>query len=127
MTVKAVLDTSAIMAYARGALAVGELVSIVADDGEEVAVPVAALVEAYSLAKTEDVPILSLLSSNAPTIDVLALEVEDAPEIGALARLSSFGMAHAVITATTLNAFIVTADGALVRRLVADEWLVIDI
>jgi hypothetical protein len=127
VTVKAVLDTSAIMAYARGALAVGELVSIVADEGEEVALPVAALVEAYSLAKIEDAPMLSLLSSNAPTIDVLPLEVEDAPEIGALARLSSFGVAQAVITATALNAFIVTADGALVRRLVADEWLIIDI
>ncbi len=72
-------------------------------------------------------PTGELLTANVPTVVVLALDPADVPDVGGLARLSSLGVGHAAVAGTSLEAFIVTAEGASMRRLIADDWLVIDI
>jgi hypothetical protein len=66
VSIRLVLDASAILFYARGSEAVGEIVAMITEDGDEVGVPAAALAEAYSRAKGSDGDMVRLLVSGLP-------------------------------------------------------------
>lgn len=76
-----VLDTSAIVAYTRGSMAVGELIGEVAAEGGVVAVPFLCLSQAA--VQAEDSALLTVLATH-PTTEVLADEAEEWPAHAAL-------------------------------------------
>jgi hypothetical protein len=60
-------------------------------------------------------------------VTVLPLNHENAAEVGAVARQASIGTAHAVTVTASLGAYIATADGQTIRRILTDDWPVIDL
>src|SRR2546423_15283508 len=116
------------MAYSQGAVAVavGELAGIVADDGDQLGLPIAALAEAYGRAKPGEEQLIAVLAAGVAAVQILSLDPADARQVGVLSRLGTLGMAHAAVATMANDAYVVTAEGELMRRLIAD-WLVIDI
>ena len=129
MSPQVVLDTSAVAAYAHGSLAVGELIMMVADEGDEIGVPMTCVAEVYAAVEVDGVEaaMLDHLTVAVPGIVVLPLDLPDAAEIGRYARSSSLGVGHAIVTAINTGCYLATADGKTVRRLVDDDRNVIDI
>ncbi len=127
MRITVVLDTSAVVAYARGSVAVGELLMMVGEDGDQVGVPVTCLAEAYSVTKVDDRAALRYLSAGLPAVTVLPLELSDAQRVGGLARQSSIGCGHAVATTVRTNAYIATFEGDTIRNLAGPGSPVIDL
>ncbi|HKN56382.1 MAG TPA: hypothetical protein VJX66_28080 [Amycolatopsis sp.] len=127
MSPQIVLDTSAVAAYSRGSVAVGELIMIAADEGETIGVPVTCVAEAHALAKGVEAAMLHHLASAAPGVTVLPLLLSDAANVGLLSRRSSLGVGHAIATAKAAGCYLATADGATIRRLVDDDRFVIDL
>ncbi|WP_326559679.1 hypothetical protein [Micromonospora sp. NBC_01796] len=62
--IRLVLDTSAILAYARTSIAVGETIAEVVDEGGRFAIPAVCLAEASRLADDDQTPRLLLLSQH---------------------------------------------------------------
>jgi hypothetical protein len=111
MSAALVLDSTATLAYARGSLAVGELLSIVAEDGDTTIVPAACVVEAAALAEGAEVDMLRLLV-NLPNVDVVPLQPELALGMGLLVRKGGgVGLAHAATEALAHDAQLATRSG----------------
>jgi hypothetical protein len=127
VSVRVVLDSSAVVAYGRGSLAVGELIAIVAEEQGTVAVPITCLAEAYGAVKGVEAAVLEYLAVGLAAVTVLPLELHDAAAVGIMSRQASLGVAHAVAASARGNAYLATVDGALVRRLVDDDRLIIDL
>jgi hypothetical protein len=127
VSARIVLDTSAILAYGRAGVHVGELIMMVSEEAGAVGVPVACLVEAYAEAKPLETTTIDYLATGLAAVSVLPLDPADARRIGEMSRHASVGMAHAITAATRERSFIVTADGATVRSLVDDDSLIIDL
>ncbi len=123
MTAGAVLDPSAMVAYAGGSTAVGELLTMVAEEDRTVALPAAALAEAFSLVADADHLMLRLLCGHYGTI-VAPLGQEDAEPVGVLAKAASVGVAHAVVLARDSQAYLVTAQLKAVAGLIDDELVI---
>ena len=70
MSPQIVLDTSAVAAYSRGSVAVGELIMVAADEGETIGVPVTCVAEAHALAKGVEAAMLHHLASGGDTRDL---------------------------------------------------------
>jgi len=85
VAIRIVLDTSAVMAYAKGSENVGEVLIEVTDEGGAFAVPVVCLLEGSKSAPEANV---RLLTSN-PACRVLPLLSEDWPRLLAGVRLLS--------------------------------------
>ncbi|OLB81468.1 MAG: hypothetical protein AUI14_03260 [Actinobacteria bacterium 13_2_20CM_2_71_6] len=65
MSIRAVLDTSAILAYAGGSIAVGELIGEFTDEGAQFGLPVLCLVEAATDASPQTLAMLNLLTHHS--------------------------------------------------------------
>ncbi len=126
MTVKVVLDPSAILAYARGSEAVGEIIMMVTDESDQVAVPAAALAEAHGVVKGAESAMLRLLAGSSG-VTVVPLDGDSAEEVGRYARQTSLGMGQAIALMTAFHEYLLTAQGAAVRRVVDDDALIIDL
>jgi predicted nucleic acid-binding protein len=126
MTVDAVLDTSALVGYARGSVAVGELIMLVAEEDGQVGVPVACLAEAYGVAKGVEAALLEYLSTALPVVAVLPMELSDARRVGEMSRRAGLGLAHAAVAASRASAYLATEDAAAARRIL-DESVIIDL
>jgi hypothetical protein len=127
VTLQVVLDTSAVAAYAHGSVAVGELLMMVAEEGGQTGVPVTCVAEAYAEVDEVSAAMLAHLTAAAPGVVVLPMELKDAAPVGLTSRLSSLGVAHAVVAAKGAGVYIATADGKTVRRLIRDDRMVIDV
>lgn len=126
MTVTAVLDTSALLAYTKGSLAVGELLAIITDDGDTVLVPAACLAEAYRRLDGES-SLLSLLSG-IPCVAHAPLRPEQAAEVGAVAaKGGSVHSGHAIVETVAADAQLVTNEAARMRGLLPRGWPVIEV
>lgn len=127
MSVTIVLDTSAILAYTKGSIAVGELLSIVADDGDTVLIPAACLAEAFRRSTESTNPLLRVLSG-VPCVELAPLEADQAAETGACVRGSAgIDIGHAVVEAVARNAQLATQNGVLTGRLLPPDWPIIEI
>ncbi len=73
MRYRAVLDASAMAAYAAGSEHVGEVLREIADEGATAALPVAALIEARAAVADTVAPMLTILAGLPYTV-VLPLE-----------------------------------------------------
>ena len=97
MRFRAVLDKSAIAAYAAGSEHVGEVLREIADEGVEVGLPVAALIEARIASRDADAAQLGLLAA-LPYTTVLPLDADGWPRTAAATQLlGSLGRACAAL------------------------------
>jgi hypothetical protein len=127
MSVTVVFDTSAVLAYVKGSIAVGELLSIIADDGDTVLVPTACLAAACRQVPHEDEAMLAILAG-APCVASGPLTADQAIEVGAVTRRSSaIDLGHAAVEAVGHNAQLATQDVAAMSRLLPDDWPVIEL
>jgi hypothetical protein len=74
VSIRAVLDTSAIRAYTAGSIAVGELIGEFSDEGAQFGLPVLCLIEAATAASPQALSMLNLLThhSDAELLDLSA-------------------------------------------------------
>jgi hypothetical protein len=122
-----VLDTGALMAYAHGVEAVGEILVEVADAEGTVAVPLICLVEAYSLLHPDEHELLRMLRRNPAVLTVgPAVDLDtgdDCPSIGGMARHTGrLGAGHAAYVALVNAAGVVTSRPDQIRTVLGDGW-----
>jgi predicted nucleic acid-binding protein len=122
-----VLDTSFIVAYSNGSLAAGELLGIITEDGDTAVLPAAALAEAHSTAKSDVLPMLRLLVSTVGCVVVAPLTADADENVGAHAKIVSWGDAHTVQLAREHDVNIATADRRRIEPAFPDGWDYIDI
>ncbi|MFS8480207.1 MAG: hypothetical protein FWJ93_14850 [Micromonosporaceae bacterium] len=127
MTVTLVLDTSAVLAYAKGSIAVGELLSIITDDGDTVLIPATCLAEAHRrLADGED-RVLTILST-IPCVELSPLLPEQSAKVGRAARNGGgVDAAHAALEAVAREAQVATHDVVAMSRLLPPDWPIIEV
>jgi hypothetical protein len=125
VTIALVLDSSAMVAYARGNVAVGELLILADEEDSRVGLPGVALAQAFASTLDADHNMLRILIGNAGTV-VLPLDDEVAERVGRFAHRTDLWTAHAVISATDAWANLVTAEPGKVAGL-ADEGMIIEI
>jgi hypothetical protein len=126
VTVTTVLDTSTLLAYTKGSLAVGELLSIITDDGDTALIPAACLAEAYRQMDGEN-SLLSLLSG-IPCVAHAPLTPEQAAEVGAIsAKGGGVDSGHAIVETLAADAQLVTTEAAKMRGLLPRGWPVLEV
>lgn len=121
MTVRVVLDASALVAYSRlEGLAVGELLTTVAEEaGSIVGVPAACYLTAYAgLAEAERVHLRRLVTSIEGVTAILPLYGADTVEVADLdvRSVEAVGMGHAIVETRRHGALLATYAGAQARR-----------
>jgi hypothetical protein len=127
VTVRVVLDTSALLAYSRlTSMAVGELISIVEEEGEAalVGVPAASFLAAHRVLDSDDrVRLVDLATMSDGVAVILPLLDTDAVEIAELEAIESDadGIGHAIVEAGRLSATLATYRGDAARRWLADD------
>jgi hypothetical protein len=122
MTIKAVLDRSALRSYAAGHVHVGELMNEIVDEEGHLAVPTAALAEAYaeSIGDASAEALLDLLVA-LPGITVLNLDGSNAMPVGEIASFADGNLprSHAVWAAQKYTAYYLTTEPDTVTDLLA--------
>jgi hypothetical protein len=130
VTVRIVLDTSALLAYSRlSTVAVGELISIVEeeDDVSLVGVPAASFLAAHRVLDPDDRERLVDLATMSDGVTViLPLLGADAVEVAELEAAASGhdgddGIGHAIVAADRLSATLATYRGGTARRWLDDD------
>lgn len=104
--IKAVLDASAITAYSRGSINVGEVISEVASEGGLVGLPVLALVEAAGMGA--DRGLLDLLTEHPSTV-VLPVEEDWLALVAMHDLVARLDAASAALAAYDEGAYLLTA------------------
>ena len=124
-----VLDTSAVLAYADGQVAVGELLTMVAEEGRLAAVPASCLVAARA-AVTDDFGVQQLgRLTSASAVAVLPLMPNEALEVGRLARAASgdAGAGHATHVAFAHEAHYATTQPRTAAGFLPAHWSILDL
>jgi hypothetical protein len=113
--IRAVLETSAVLSYARGHVHVGELLVDIADEGAHMGLPAVALLDAHTrlLSDAQSRARLGVLAA-LPGIAVLALGADEASEVAATVPGAGHDLAraHAVWAALVHGAYYVTCEAA---------------
>ncbi|WBB78158.1 hypothetical protein O7606_18165 [Micromonospora sp. WMMD882] len=124
-----VLDATALTAYTRGQVAVGELMAEVADEGSQIAVPAACLSAAYAAGRGElDTAMLALLMASA-AVRVVPLGPAAARQAGVLARSvdGDIAVGHAAVVALTHGAHYATTSPKAAATVLPAEWSILDL
>lgn len=122
--IRAVLDSSAILSYARGHVHVGELLVDIADEGAYVALPTVALLDAYAQVVSDRAASARLgVLATLPGVVVLPLTAAGAAEVAATVHLvkADLSRAHAVWSALEHDAYYLTTEPHLVPAVIAPE------
>jgi hypothetical protein len=117
VNIHVVLDTSALIAYARlDTLAVGEMIKEVGDSGGTIGVPAPAFATAYAAVDpAARKHLLRLLETDAYTL-VLPMLADDLADVAELTTRLPLPLAHAVSQARQWNASLATFEPALVAH-----------
>jgi hypothetical protein len=107
MSASVVLDASAIRAFARGSLAVGEMLMILGEEGNIAAVPAVALAAAFGEPERRA---MNRYLIEHPRTEIVALDGRDVEQVGRLTGLPSLGHAHAAVTARRFAAVLMTEE-----------------
>lgn len=123
-----VLDTSAMLAYARGSRVVGEELALAADDSLDVLLPALCLAEAYRQINDDGWHYLDVLAT-LPNVVVAPVEHGHCAVMGGWARVvGGMDLAQAAIeTAANPIVPLVTAHRELLTRILPKEWPIIDL
>jgi hypothetical protein len=126
VSVRVVLDPSALLAYARlDGVAVGELIAMVEEDGDAalVGVPVACFLPAHAALDTDErARLVDLVTKTDGVTAVLPLLGSDAVGVAELAdQLPARGGAHAVVEARRRGVLLATYQGDAARRVLPDD------
>ncbi|MEV0732397.1 hypothetical protein [Polymorphospora sp. NPDC050346] len=128
--VAVVLDPSAVAAYARNQVAVGELLTLVADEGRVVGVPATCLAAAYTRAAGDlEIALLALLEAT-PVVRLLPLDKASTRAAGLTAGRVADGdiaLGHAVTAAYEHGAHYATTDPATAAKVLVAGWSVLDL
>jgi hypothetical protein len=130
-----VLDTSALLGYADGNVAVGELIAEVADEDRRVAVPAACFAQARAAVDDDVAAAHLLLLTSAPTISIEPLGLgwpntaESIWRIGEIARESDrdIGVGHAIYVAIDRRAHLATMQPNVFAALLPADWSILDL
>ncbi|MET8305712.1 hypothetical protein [Micromonospora sp. NPDC005173] len=127
--IAAVLDASALTAYAEGNVSVGELMAEVADEGRQVAVPAACLAAAYAGTADEVGAALLALLMTAPVVRLLPLDADDVRATGTLARVidGDISLGHAARAALTYRAHYATAQPKEAAKVLPATWSILEL
>jgi hypothetical protein len=113
VSIRAVLDTSAILAYAGGSIAVGELIGEFSDEGARFGLPVLCLVEAATDANPQILAMLNLLTHHSHA-EILPLRPDQWQRIATAATF--YGTTSRACTALPVidedAGYVMTADPA---------------
>ncbi len=127
--VAAVLDTSAVLAYAGGQVAVGELISMVEEEGRLCAVPASCLA-AVRAAVADDFAVKQLgRLTGIASVAILPLMSDEALEVGSHGRRANSGAdtGHAVHLALRHRAYYATADAKAAAHFLPESWEIFDV
>ncbi|SRR6266545_1346237 len=120
--VRAVLDCSAMLSYARGHVHIGELLIEIADEDAFVGLPALALLDAYTqVGSTEPARGRLGMLAALPVVMVLPLGSHEAAEVAPTVPLVKGDMprAHAIWAALEEDAYYVTVEPHLIPRTMA--------
>jgi len=134
--VAVVLAASALRQYARGpveGLAVAELISEVRDEGRQVAISAVSLAQAIAVQGPDrgsfGLALLEWFTSDGSDFLVVEMALEQVLPVGNIAR--DFGievaLAHEVLLATRFNAQFATTEPDVARRVLGDDWPILDV
>jgi hypothetical protein len=127
-----VLDSGAVMAFAHGVDAVGQVLVDVADVGGTVAIPLVCVIEAYSLLHYDEHELVRALRRN-PVVQTVVPMVDldggdDCPVIGSMARTAGrLGAGHAAYTALVRASGVVTSRPDQIRSVLGEEWAIVEV
>jgi hypothetical protein len=108
--IRVILDTSAVLAYASGSIAVGEVMAEVTDDLASFAVPLPCLIEAARQVDNDYLPGVHLLEAHRYGV-IVPDRVDRWRTIAGLARvLGRVDLASALIAAQDHAAYVLTAE-----------------
>jgi hypothetical protein len=133
--VAVVLDTSALLAYADGLLAVGELTAEISDERRHVGIPAACLAQARAAVPDEFGAAQLVLLTTSSTIVVLPLGADGIGRADPLWRVGDFArvaggdlaLGHAVHAALTHGAYYATTEPARASAVLPAGWGVLDL
>jgi hypothetical protein len=130
-----VLDTSALLAYVDGHVAVGELIAEVADEDRRVAVPAVCLAQARAAVDDDFAAAHLLLLTSAPTVAVEPLGLarnataESIWRVGEIGRDADrdIGAGHAAYVAIDHRAHLATMRPDTFAALMPVDWSILDL
>ncbi|MEV0428498.1 hypothetical protein [Micromonospora sp. NPDC050495] len=127
-----VLDTGALLAYVHGVPAVGEALVEVADTEGTAALPLACLLEAYSLLEPDEHELLRMLRRNPAVRTVLPMldldNDDEVPTIGSMARHTGrLGAGHAAWVALVNQAGVITSRPDQIRVVLGEGWEILEV
>jgi hypothetical protein len=124
VSVRLILDTTALLAYAAAdprAVEVGELIASVEENGDTCGVPALCLIEAYrqtSLGRRE--MLLELTGDDGPAL-ILPVLSTDVVHMGDLIAALAYDQAHAATAAVKHDALLATYESGQYRRAIDIE------
>jgi hypothetical protein len=122
-----VLDTAALLAYAREDMRVGRLVAELSDDGATVVIPAACLASAYRDVDADGANLLDLIGGLAHA-QVAPLTHEHCAMAGGWARVLGLDTAQAAVEAASIPVTPLMTDRRdLVSRFLPKDWPIIDV
>jgi hypothetical protein len=116
-----VLDASAVGAFARGSIAVGELLMILGEDASVAVLPAVAMAQAFD---DPDHIAMNRYILGHPRTEVVALDGSQVEDVGLLTELPSLGHAHAAVTARRLATYLITAEPDAFAGVVDKEMII---
>lgn len=126
--VRAVLDRSALLSYARGHIHVGEAISEIADEsGARVGIPSVALLEAHLvIAADKDSRGLLRHLAALPVTTLLTVDEQTASDVADVAVLTrgDLGQAHAAWVTVALNAWCLSATPDQIPSIVQRDVII---
>jgi hypothetical protein len=130
-----VLDTSALMGFVTGHVAVGELIAEVADEDRRIAVPAVCFAQARAAVNDDIAAAHLLLLTSAPTILIEPLgsawpsTAESIWRVGEIARDTDrdIGVGHAVYVAIDHRAHLATMHPGVFAALLPADWSILDL
>jgi hypothetical protein len=118
-----ILDASAMVEYARGSDALGELLILAREDARFVGLPAAALAQAFTDADDKDHDMLRLLAAGRGAL-VMPLGEAEVDQVGMLSRQTTVGTAHAVSATVDSGAYLVTNQAKMVEGLLDGRMII---
>jgi hypothetical protein len=133
--IAAVFDTSALLAFVTGHVAVGELIAEIADERRQVAIPASCLAAARAAIDDELAAAHLLLLTTTPAVALMPLGSDRAGAAESLSRVGEFargaggdvGVGHTVFVALEHGAHVATMRPDLLAPVLPDEWSILDL